>query len=238
MIQRGLIVAASLCFIAGIGAWKSGVLNSEPADAAETTQAATANKADGRAGAEVDGFRSAKFGDSEDAVRKAIAKDFNKSGDDIKAVVNPVQRTTALIVRAKDLIPDTGEARITYILGYKSKALIQVNVLWGTAVTPDASEVAIARTALILKNYFNSQGYDPKHTVHDRPMKNGVLVFQSTDNEKRLVRLLYIDVPIKKKDAKAASDDKSTKKSAYALSLNYIADPAHPDILTIKPGSF
>lgn len=237
MIQRGLIVAVSLCLIAGFGAWKSGVLNSEPADAAEPAQAA-ATKADARTGAEVDGFRSAKFGDSEDAVRKAIAKDFDKSDDDIKAVVNPVQRTKALIVRVKDLIPDTGEARITYILGYKSQALIQVNVLWGTAVTPDVTEVAIARTALILKNYFNGRGYDPKRTVHDRRLKNGVLVFQSTDSEKRLVRLLYIDVPLKQKDAKAASDDKSKPKSAYALSLNYIADPANPDILKIKPGSF
>lgn len=237
MIQRGLIVAASLCVIIGFGAWKSGVFTSEPADAAETAQAATTAKTDAPAGAQVDGFRSAKFGDNEDAVRKAIAKDFDISGDDIKTVVNPVQRTKALIIRAKDLIPDTGEARITYILGYKSQALIQVNVLWGTAVTPDVTEVAIARTALILKNYFSGQGYDPKRTVHDRRLKNGVLVFQSTDSEKRLVRLLYIDVPIKQKDAKAAADDKS-KKSAYALSLNYIADPANPDILKIKPGSF
>lgn len=238
MIQRGLIVAASICILLGFGAWRSGVFTSDSADAAETTQSASdAAKPDAAKTARIDGFRSAKFGDSEEAVREAIEKDFGKSAGDIKSVESPIQRTKTLIVRVNDLIPDTGEAQVAYVLGYKSKALIQVNVLWGTAVTPKTTGVAIARTALILKSYFNNQGYDRKRIIHDRRMKNGVLVFQTTDEEKHLLRLIYIDVPIgKKKDAKA--DDKAEKKSAYALTLNYIADPVNPDILRIKPGEF
>lgn len=238
MIQRGLIVAASICVVIGVGVWKSGVLTSEPAVAAETTQATPdAARLEAAKGARIDGFRSAKFGDLEEAVREAINKDFGKSAGDIKSIESPIQRTKTLIVRVNDLIPETGEAQIAYILGYKSKALIQVNVLWGTAVTPKTTGVTIARTALVLKNYFNNQGYDRKRIIHDRRMKNGVLVFQTTDEDKHLLRMIYIDVPIAKgKDVKV--DDKAEKKSAYALTLNYIADPANPDILKIKPGEF
>lgn len=246
MVQRGLIIAASLCVVFGAGAWKTGLFQSDIADAAETAQtvqtASVTAAGAAKAGAEIDGFRSAKFGMTEDAVRAAILTDFNKSSDDIKAAENPVQRTKSLTVRTSNLIPETGEARISYIFGYKSNALIQVNVLWGTTVTADITGADIARTALILKSYFESQSYNPKHIIRDRRMRNGVLLFQSTDAAKHLVRLIYLSAPFqagKQGDKlKNNEDTKAAKKSAYALSLNYISNPAAPDILTIKAGEF
>lgn len=241
MVQRGLIITAALCLVVGVGAWATGMLQSEVADAAEAVQSVQVTK-DTKASVVIDGFRSAKFGMTEGAVRAAISTDFGVSGDDIKVAENPVQRTTSLTVRASDLIPETGQARVSYIFGYKSKALIQVNVLWGTAVVPETTGVGIARTALILKNYFDGQAYDPKRTIRDRRLKNGALIFQSTDQAKHLVRLIYLSVPLQtaKSDAKAKEGDaaKAAKESAYALSLNYISNPESPDILRIKTGEF
>ena len=185
---------------------------------------------------DVAGFRSAKFGDTEEAVRSAISKDFSKSTDDIKVVENPVQRTKVLVVDISDLIPETGKARVSYIFGYKSKALIQVSILWGTSISPETTDVKIARTALVLKNYFSGQGFDPKRTVRDRDIKNGVVVFQSVDKDNRLVRLLYVSAPalVSKTDKSKPTD----AKTRYALNLAYVANPVSPDIFSIKSGAF
>ncbi|MDR3499375.1 MAG: hypothetical protein P4L72_09125 [Parvibaculum sp.] len=240
MIRRGLLVAVSLCVILGAMAWKIGTMRGQAASAAEISDTTgPAAQGQGQTYAAIAGFRSAKFGETEDAVRAAISTDFGKSGDDVKVVENPVERTKALIVEVSDLVPETGKARVTYVLGYKSKALIQVNVLWGTPIVPDTTAVGIGRTGLVLKSYFARQNFDPKFTIRDRKLKNGVLVFQSRDAQGHLVRLVYIQAPIgKPKPASADEAAAAEKKSIYLLNLSYVANPAAPDILTIKEGDF
>lgn len=238
MIRRGLLVAVSLCVILGAMAWKIGTMRGQAASAAEISDA-TASPAQGQAYTVIAGFRSAKFGETEDAVRAAISADFGKSGDDVKVVENPVERTKALVVEVSDLVPETGKARVTYVLGYKSKALIQVSVLWGTPIVPDTTAVGIGRTGLVLKSYFARQNFDPKFTIRDRRLKNGVLVFQSRDAQGHLVRLVYIQAPVgKPKQASADEAAAAEKKSIYLLNLSYVANPTAPDILTIKEGDF
>jgi hypothetical protein len=237
MIRRGLLVAITLCVVLGAMAWKIGTMRGQSAVAAETEQPAAG--AASPAHAVIGGFRSAKFGETEDAVRAAISTDFGKSGDDVKVLENPVERTRALIVQVTDLVPDTGNARVTYVLGYKSKALIQVNVLWGTPIDPETTAVGISKTALVLKSYFARQNFDPKTTIRDRKARNGILVFQSRDAEGHLVRLVYNQIPLgKPKQAPADATAKPEQKFVYLLNLAYVANPVSPDILTIKNGDF
>src|SRR6185369_13874999 len=106
----------------------------QPAAAAgtttDTTQPATEAPAATPAPAEpIDGFRSAKFGMAEAEVVAAIEKDFGVKAGDVAREDNPLEKTVALVAKVSDLIPDSGPARAVYILGYKTKALIQVNVV-------------------------------------------------------------------------------------------------------------
>ena len=74
---------------------------------------------------EVEGFRSAKFGNSEAEVRRAIQVDFNIKDTAIAKETNPVERTTILTISANDILPEVGMVRVHYILGFTSKKLFQ-----------------------------------------------------------------------------------------------------------------
>src|SRR5207237_5145418 len=61
---------------------------------------------------QVEGFRAAKFGMDEAAVKRAIAGDFSVKESSISKEVNPVDRTTVLSVTAKDVLPEIAVARL------------------------------------------------------------------------------------------------------------------------------
>ena len=79
----------------------------------------------------IDGFRSAKFGMDEKQLLRAISKDFRIPKTKIKNLTNPIEKITALEVTVPKLLAFGGPARVQYILGYKSKKLVNVSVLWG-----------------------------------------------------------------------------------------------------------
>ena len=108
----------------------------------------------------VEGFRSAKFGTDERAVRAAIKADFGLDAKAVSAEENPIEKTTALVATVETLEPG-GKAQIAYILGYKSKKLIQVNVVWGAPVDPGITAEKLTGTAVLLRNYFTQQPFAP-----------------------------------------------------------------------------
>ncbi|MFL5289866.1 MAG: hypothetical protein ACJ8AW_55135 [Rhodopila sp.] len=118
--------------------------------APDTSQAtpSTPTQPTGRA---VDGFRSAKFGMTEDQVRSAIEADFHASGDAIQASENPAELTRVLTVRATDLLEGGGAARVSYIFGYKTKKLIQVSVTWSKATDDTVTPERLYSNANILR---------------------------------------------------------------------------------------
>jgi hypothetical protein len=177
--------------------------------------------------ASIEGFRSAHFGADEQSVRHAIAADFGKAGTDIKTIDTPVERTRVLVLRAKDLFPGAGEAELGYVLGYKSKALVQVNVLWGTPVTPDVTAAQLAKVSVTLSRYFGGQGFAPKEIIRNRRLGGGnLLVFQGTDARGALVQLAsHVEAP-------------ANGPKRMVLRLSYIADPKAPDTFHIDKGAF
>lgn len=243
MFRRGIAIGLIASVGLGFLIWKM----NEGTGVAATTDGAQAPSTGVAAGVRsdnlIEGFRSAKFGEDEAAVRKAIEKDFGKSGDDVKAVNNAATRTKALIIRVKDLIPDSGEAQIVYSLGYKSKALFHVYVLWGTPITKDTTIISIAKTNLALKGYFSSLGFDRKKTITDRKMKNGSLIsFHGVDSQGHSVDLIYNEskatiIP-KGDDGKPVPGAKPETKPIYTLRLTYAQDPKNPDIFVIDKGAF
>ena len=192
-----------------------------------------AGVASAQAAASVEGFRSARFGMTEDQVRTALIKDFDMAEDDIGRSVNAVEKTTSLVVNVDDIIPDSGRAVVGYIFGYESKRLIQVNIIWGGDDTQVMAANLVA-TANILRRYFLEQGFPTDTLITNAPLEGGsVLVFRGIDEQGR-VALLQLNV----QQGQSTEDEGATTEESVSLHLNYISDPENPDIFQIESGAF
>jgi hypothetical protein len=182
----------------------------------------------------IDGFRSARFGMSEDQVRAAIRNDFPGAAAGLTSAVNPSEKTTVLTLIVPDLMPRTGKARISYIFGYRSKKLIQVNILWSSDRT-SAGDEAIVGAANSLRDYFVSEHFSPESVAANRQLAaNTILVFRGSDEEKRTILLVLSGTAT----AARAAAKKEPRASPLTLELSYIEDPAHPDVFRISKGQF
>jgi hypothetical protein len=179
-------------------------------------------------GYKLEGFRSATFGMTEQQVRNAIRKDFNLSGGKVKAEENPVEKTTILTVTVPDLLPDAGPARVAYILGFKSKKLIQVNLLWGTPVAAETRPEKLREAADALGRYFLGLDFPRENVIANTRLKDGTwVVFQGADAQKHTAVLRFAE--------SAAADG---KRPAAMMTLFYIQNPENPDVFRIGRGQF
>ncbi len=216
----GLVVAV------GLG-WKmtADYFTARAADAA-SPRAAIAASVNPKVPVDVTGFRSAKFGDDEAAVRAAIAKDFGAKGNQIREAIRAVEKTKLLAVRVKNIVADSGVAEVVYIFGYTSKRLMQVNVLWSTQLSADMSPNQIGVTANILGNYFANQGFLPATVTLNQKLSNGALrVFDGRDKNDHLVTLMFQEADVKeavpvKSDAESKDAESKDAKSKDAKSKN------------------
>jgi hypothetical protein len=176
----------------------------------------------------VDGFRSAKFGMGEKQLLRAIAKDFKIPKSKLVWEVSKTEKTKTLTIRIPKLIALGGPADIVYILGYKSRRLIHVNIDWGKG-TNDNISWAIAKEVLHisgeLQTYFTKKRYQEGYLINGRKNDSTLFLFRGRDKKGRMIllRLLTSDRDDKKKDRKDLS-----------LELSYIADPDNPDLFNAK----
>ena len=179
--------------------------------------------------ASIDGFRSAKFGFSESEVFKAINKDFRIKKKNVSRMVNSNEKTVTLSINAKDLLTGSGSSKVFYILGYKSRRLIHVNVVWGRPIEKKPNAEKVVSTANQLRNYFAQKRYQKNGFALNAQLGEGViLVFQGKDKKGRAARLLLSNP--KNKDSKAGKN--------ITLTLSYIEKPEDPDVFKIKDGDF
>jgi hypothetical protein len=91
---------------------------------------------------------------------------------------------------AAGLLPNTGAARISYIFGYRSKKLIQINLVW-TSDGSAASDETIVAAANSLRDYFAARRYKPDSAVANRQLAdNTIVVFRADDLQGRTVLLV------------------------------------------------
>ena len=179
--------------------------------------------------AAIDGFRSAKFGSKENAVLRAIKKDFKINKTGVSRVVNPNEKTVTLRIDVNDLLSDSGPSKVFYIFGFKSKKLIHVNVLWGRSVQKKPNAEQVVSTANQLRNYFAQKRYQKNGFALNAQLGEGIiLVFQGKDKKGRAARLLLSNP--KNNDGKSGDN--------IALTLSYIEKPDDPDVFKIKDGDF
>ena len=180
----------------------------------------------------VDGFRSAKFGMSEDDVRQAIASDFHVTDEQIKKADNPIDRTTILEVIAEDVLPNGGKSAVDYLFGYKSHALISVAVTWTGKLDPTVTDTVLRNNGVTLQSYFRTAGYKSDTIKMDVLVPAlGYVMFEGRDSVGHMTQLLLGG------DLKQDQADHLQLKPT-SLTLRYIADPVHPDIFRIAPGQF
>ena len=179
--------------------------------------------------AAIDGFRSARFGYKESDVLRAIKKDFRINKNGVSRVVNQQEKTVTLGIDVKDLLAGSGPSKVFYILGYKSKRLIHVNVTWGRPIQKKPNAEAVVSTANQLRNYFAQKKYQKNGFALNAQLGEGViLVFQGKDQKGRAARLLLSNP--KNKDGEAGEN--------ITLTLAYIEKPEDPDVFKIKDGDF
>lgn len=203
--------------------------------AAETAQpvaAAEPDKADpDKPGEVVEGFRSAKFGMNETEIRAAIAKDFGTKPDAIKTQDNPAELTHSLLVTVPGLLSGGGTAEVSYVLGYKSKTLIQVGVVWSkttdAAMTPDR----LYSNANILRAHFMGAGFKPESIAANAPVNGGLLMFRGSDAKDRSVMLLL-------QGTLETKENNQKLLTPTGLLLFYVADAKSPDVFKLPPGQF
>jgi hypothetical protein len=203
---------------------------------ATETQAAASSAALTTPPLQLLGFRGAHWGMDQNEVKAAIRKDFDLAPDKIQAEENASERTSVLTISVANLIEGAGEARVSYIFGYTTKRLIQVNVIWGTAIDPKVKPDEIVAAANQLRDLFVGSGYEPGSIHTNAATKDGsIVVFEGTDAQKHATLLTLVNrtVPGAVKDGQHEPPTQT-----IVLGLSYILDPQNPDIVRLKKGQF
>ncbi len=195
---------------------------SAPAGASNITSTSTAK---------VEGFRSAKFGMDEAAVKAAIAKDFNVKGADVKEQPNAGERTKVLLVKAPDVLPGGGAAEISYVLGYQSKKLIQVSVAWSKAIDDKMTPEQLFSNSSVLRAHFMGEGFMPDTVASNMPINGGLLIFRGSDAKDRTAMLIL-------QGTLTQGENNQRVLTPASLLLFYVADAKAPDVYRLPPGSF
>ena len=180
--------------------------------------------------ANIDGFRSAKFGMRMQEVRKAIHKDFGIGSRKITIINHPTERTQSLAVTIEQLLPKSGKSQVIYVFGYRSKLLTQVNILIGHSVDKSVTPQEVVNSGNILGNYLLRKRYlDDGLVAHARLNDGSVLIFRGKDQKGRMALLRLSD---------PQSNNKNNEGLEIALNLSYLEKPGQPDIFNLNKGDF
>ena len=204
----------------------------KPAAAAPAAPAAASPSASGddKATGIVEGFRSARFGMNEADIRAAIAKDFGSKPDAIKSQENQAELTHSLVVTVPDLLSGGGTAEVSYVMGYKSKSLIQVGAVWSKGTDPAITPERLFSNANILRAHFLGEGFKPETVTVNTPVNGGLLIFRGSDAKDRSVILLL--------QGTFETKDNQRTLTPTGLLLFYLADAKSPDVFRLPPGQF
>jgi len=180
--------------------------------------------------ANIDGFRSAKFGMKIKEVKKSIQQDFFIQDGKIDTVTHPTEQTQSLGITINKLLPISGKSRVVYVFGFQSKRLIQVNILVGHPADTDITPQQVVDSGNLLGNHFFKKRYQEDGLMaHARLNDGSVLIFRGKDQNGRMV-LLRLSNP--------QSTKNKDEKMKISLTLSYIEKPLQPDAFQLKENDF
>ena len=164
-------------------------------------------------------------------IRAAIARDFSAKPDAIRVQDNPAELTHSLLLTVPDLLSNGGSAEVSYVLGYKSKSLIQVGTVWSKATDAEMTPERLFSNANVLRAHFLSEGFKPDSIAVNTPVNGGVVMFRGSDSRDRSVLLLL-------QGTFETKDNNQRVLTPTALLLFYVADTKSPDVFKLPPGQF
>jgi hypothetical protein len=181
--------------------------------------------------ADVEGFRSARFGMTEGEVKNAIASDFGIKGNAVHEQPNVGERTKALLIRVPELLAGGGAAEVSYIFGYHTKKLIQVSVSWSKATDEKMTPEQLFSNSSVLSAYFMGEGFKPETVATNMPISGGLLMFRGSDAKGHTAMLIM-------QGTFSQGDHKQRVLTPASLLLFYIEDAKAPDVYRLPRGSF
>ncbi len=229
-IQRIRAIVGVLVAFCGLAFGAGAVLAQAPAPNRPATPPATGTPAAAEPEFRLTGFRSALFGMTPDQVRQAIRRDFSIPADRIETVENGVERTQILAITVPDLLPGSGPAQVAYVIGFRSRQLVQVTVTFGGAANPQLAPATAVDLARMLQTHLVSVGYKADTVAVNLAQPDGaVLVFRGDDTQgRRTIAAL----------AGVAAPEGQRPTVPPTLQVSYIRDPQNPDVFQIRKGDF
>jgi hypothetical protein len=177
----------------------------------------------------IEGFRSAKFGMNEKQVMQTIAKDFRVSKNRVRRAISFADKTTSLMIQIPKLIEVGGPADIVYILGYKSKKLLQVNIDWGKGISEGTNGQEVVDAGNLLRKHFAKKRYkDDGYALNVKISDRKIVLFRGQDKKSRTI-LLRMEVFKPKGKANQTKGDREV-----SLLLSYIDNLKKPDVLSTE----
>lgn len=191
--------------------------------------------------AEIKGFRTAKFGDSESAIKTAIKKDFQIQDSAITTKSDQQTGVTVLEIALPIFEPLDLPAKVTYTMGYKCKCLMQVAINWNASGIATDPAKFLNRLG-VLHNYLQRLGWDEKQVMRNKLLgepKDGqdgaVLFFRGETSSQAAVSLLGVGVKVAVSKEKNADVNLDNIKN---IILVYDRSVQNPDVYSIEAGKF
>ncbi len=229
-IQRDRAIARFLVVLGALAIGASAGYAQAPASNRPATPPATGAPATAEPEFRLTGFRSALFGMTPDQVRQAIRRDFSIPADKIETAENGVERTQILAITVPDLLPGSGPVQVAYVIGFRTRQLVQVTVTFGGAANPQLAPATAVDLARMLQTHLVSVGYKADTVAVNLTQPDGtVLVFRGDDTQgRRAIAAL----------AGVAAPEGQRPAVPPTLQISYIRDPQNPDVFQIRKGDF
>ena len=179
--------------------------------------------------ANIDGFRSAKFGMGRAEVTKAIFQDFGIASGKITIITHPTELTKSLAITVEQLIPRFGKSKVVYVFGYRSNKLMQVNIFFGHGVDKGVTSQQVVDLGNILGNHFFNKRYQEDGLVANASLNDGsILIFRGKDQKGRMALLRLLN----------AQQNNKNNEVKISLNLSYIEKPGQEDTFQLNKGDF
>ena len=117
--------------------------------------------------AEVSGFRSAKFGDKEAAVRAAAAKDLGIKSEALETSTNAINGVKTLRASMPNFAPLYVPATVSYAFGSTCQCLIEVAIRWQLPESGPGKEEALGGVRALVDK-FAKEGWEKDRMVLNR----------------------------------------------------------------------
>lgn len=184
---------------------------------------------------EASGYRSAHFGMAEAAVLEAIEADFAIPAESVKRSANGLEKTASLTITVKDLVEHTGRTEIAYIFGYRSKKLIQVNLMWRVTSKFVGATSRLKWAARVMANRIALWGIRRHEVKPNTKTRDGATLLFRGQRKSGMVALISLKVP---GEDKASLSVSLSADEGYWLRVAFIENTGAPDIFKIEPGQF